>query len=588
MFIEVDRFREYFEGLKADTHDNMIGVTVVTSCDGDAMAAQRIWARIFDRFFVQFKAIPLRSYDILQKLFEKEADREMSWILLNCGGSEDLTQWIHPENHKVYILDNHRPLHLRNIESNRVFIFDDGNTQAEYLLKFAAKQRKRRRYGSEAGDHFPDSETDSRASEDEEEATAPEEGSHKRKPMSKEAEREYYRGSYYGLSAAATAYQLAEQLNLANEADVLWMAIFGITEQFLFHKIPKDMYRQQILLFQECVHTRLLHKPTSVTFGDGYKAPKFNEGRIVADDEFRFILLRHWSLYESMWHSQYVASKLGLYNNEKGKQQLDTLLSKVGIPPEHRMSAYSALPDADQKSLKAKMGEYGKAYGLKDFTFRSFFKHQGYGSALSAADLVYCVAAILEQPAETEADFRRHFWRAYEALQSDALPAVKEGIALAKAQQGALVRQATLLMAKSGLINCGPFRVGYLGEATDAADLECLRRPDILKRMARFLSDVKACQPAPATKATKPPQDKPLLLAAKNTQTGYWTVVGVDREKSDGTLGRNKFSVTFPTAALKSRAKCMTDGVDPTAIEVHQDSLRQFIDAVLFHTSTDG
>ena len=48
------------------------------------------------------------------------------------------------------------------------------------------------------------------------------------------------------------------------------MAIVGITEQFIFDKIPKDMYRQEIYLFQECVHSRLLNKPTTVTFVDGY------------------------------------------------------------------------------------------------------------------------------------------------------------------------------------------------------------------------------------------------------------------------------------------------------------------------------
>ena len=29
--------------------------------------------------------------------------------------------------------------------------------------------------------------------------------------------------------------------------------------------------------------------------------------------QFRFMLLRHWSLYESMYYSNYVASKLGTW-----------------------------------------------------------------------------------------------------------------------------------------------------------------------------------------------------------------------------------------------------------------------------------
>jgi|EP00670_Eutreptiella_braarudii_P001075 cell division control protein 45 len=590
VWIDVERFREQFENLKADNHENMIGVTVVTGCDCDALAAQRILARIFDRFFVQFKAIPLSSYSILRKLFEKEAEREMSWILLNCGAVEDVRQWMNSENHKVYIIDTQRPIHLGNIDSDKIFVFDDGRSKADYLLKFKdqtkSKARKKRR--NVEGADVPEVESDddlsedSTSSNDDTQEDKDEEGGRKRKRISKDAEKDYYRGSYYGLSAAVISYMLADQLNVSSDADVLWMAIVGITEQFIFDKIPKDMYRQEIYLFQECVHSRLLNKPTTVTFVDGFVAPKYNESRIVADDEYRFILLRHWSLYDSMWHSQYVASKLGLYQNEKGKQQLDTLLSKVGISPQHRVAAYSALPEADQKSLKTKLEEYGKSYGLRDFTFRSFFKHQGYGFALSAVDLVYGIAAVLEQPTDNEAEFRKHFWAAYEALQSDNMQSVKEGIETAKAQQGALVRQTMMLMVKSGLINCGAFRVGYLGDSTDPTDLAYLVKPVILKRMARFLAEVRQCQVA--GKATgRPPQDKPLILAAKNTKTDMWIVVGVQPDKSDGTLDRNKISVAFKFAAMKSRAKCVADGIDPTAIEVHQNSLKPFVDAVLVH-----
>ena len=74
---------------------------------------------------------------------------------------------------------------------------------------------------------------------------------------------------------------------------------------------------------------------------------------------------------------------------------------------------------------------------------------------------------------------------------SDNMQSVKEGIETAKAQQGALVRQTMMLMVKSGLINCGAFRVGYLGDSTDPTDLAYLVKPVILKRMARFLAEVR-------------------------------------------------------------------------------------------------
>ena len=50
---------------------------------------------------------------------------------------------------------------------------------------------------------------------------------------------------------------------------------------------------------------------------------------IVSDQDYRLMLLRHWSLYESMYHSSYVAARLGIWK-EKGRRRLTNLLVKMG------------------------------------------------------------------------------------------------------------------------------------------------------------------------------------------------------------------------------------------------------------------
>ena len=45
--------------------------------------------------------------------------------------------------------------------------------------------------------------------------------------------------------------------------------------------------------------------------------------------------------------------------------------------------------------------------------------------------------------------------------------------------------------------------------------------------------------------------------------------------------------VAFQLAALKTRAKGAIDGVDPAAVEVHQNSLRGFMDAVHVHLESE-
>jgi cell division control protein 45 len=46
-------------------------------------------------------------------------------------------------------------------------------------------------------------------------------------------------------------------------------------------------------------------------------------------EDFQLVLLRHWNLYDSLFHSTYVATKLGVWK-EKGRQRLTNLLVKMG------------------------------------------------------------------------------------------------------------------------------------------------------------------------------------------------------------------------------------------------------------------
>lgn len=44
------------------------------------------------------------------------------------------------------------------------------------------------------------------------------------------------------------------------------------------------------------------------------------------------MMYRHWNLYDSMFHSGYVASKMGIWR-EKGKGRLQGMLAKMGYGP---------------------------------------------------------------------------------------------------------------------------------------------------------------------------------------------------------------------------------------------------------------
>lgn len=44
---------------------------------------------------------------------------------------------------------------------------------------------------------------------------------------------------------------------------------------------------------------------------------------------YRFMLYRHWSLYDSMWHSQYIATRLGIWKENGQKVRAHTCLCSL-------------------------------------------------------------------------------------------------------------------------------------------------------------------------------------------------------------------------------------------------------------------
>ena len=62
-------------------------------------------------------------------------------------------------------------------------------------------------------------------------------------------------------------------------------------------------------------------------------------GRAV--DDFRFPLMRHWSVRGAMLHSRYVAVRLGTWQ-EKGRRKVDELLCRMGFSQRDAKQDYCA------------------------------------------------------------------------------------------------------------------------------------------------------------------------------------------------------------------------------------------------------
>jgi cell division control protein 45 len=175
------------------------------------------------------------------------------------------------------------------------------------------------------------------------------------------------------------------------------------------------------------------------------------DNSIKLSPEPRFLLVRHWSLYDSMLHSPYLAARLHVWT-EKGKRRLNKLLATMGISIQQCKQNYTHMELDLKRGLREKLLKYAPIYGLEglvppDLTAGrgregwGFVRSWGWKACLSAVDVGVIVGAMLEvkqgvvhsqnnnnnrneevivvdEEGIVEAEeYVRRFWHAYDALE---------------------------------------------------------------------------------------------------------------------------------------------------------------------------
>ena len=79
-------------------------------------------------------------------------------------------------------------------------------------------------------------------------------------------------------------------------------------------------------------------------------------GRILSQQEYKFMLLRHTSLWDSLLHSNFVASKLQVWKNS-GRQRLMEMLAKMGFPLDQCRQPWAFVGPGMRRRLNEKMAD---------------------------------------------------------------------------------------------------------------------------------------------------------------------------------------------------------------------------------------
>ncbi|KAK6908892.1 hypothetical protein I203_102898 [Kwoniella mangroviensis CBS 8507] len=433
------------------------GVVILAGTDVDGLLGARILCSLFKNDDVPYRLVPVGGYSELEtRRDEALASEELhTLILLSLGSLLTLSSYFKlPSSCHLHIIDSHRPWNLQNLfgididisedpesSEGKIWVWGDGDEFSEVMDNVKKSWEALEYEPSDSGssddgsDEDESDETDEEEEEDEEEveveveeddegqgnghgspskrvrkrrnagSTEPktkrqkeDDGRPRRLPRAvREAHHEriqryYASGTSYGQSVALTIYLLATVLERADN-DILWYAILAVTHQYITSKIDRDSYESFQSIFQDEV-VRLNHDPS--TTSNGTKIPNPDDRSIVKSEELRFMLYRHWNLYESMLHSGYVAGRLGIWK-EKGRKKLQGLLAKMGFSLQQCQQSWSHMDMDLKRKLPEQLESIAPEYGLIELSYPSFTRSFGFQlTSLSSADAVEVISSLLD------------------------------------------------------------------------------------------------------------------------------------------------------------------------------------------------
>lgn len=408
-----------------------------------------------------------------------------SVFLINCGGTLPLASVLPsaPASAVLYVIDSHRPYHPANVaDTEKVVLLGGEHDTTEPSSSAAAAARGG---GEEPASKRPRRSTTTTTNEGDD--GQEERGEEERGQEGEQLEEE---GSFYGASAAEVAFWLAESEGRDGDADVQWWAIVGATDQLVHRRVPRAAYDA----FARGMRRRLGAAAAASTTTAGETVAAAAE--IAAVRELRLVLLRHWSLYESLLHSPAFAARLGLWR-QNGRAKLALLLARAGIPLAQSRAPYTALPAPVRARAATRLPaclarpRNGSGSGnssnsnTDDLTIDTFVRDVRGARGrvrVAAADAVHAADAVLAARAPDA------FWRAHTALAAGAAHAnaLVNALAAARDQQRAVVAQAAAMLAARAVVLAGPFRYALLHES---ALLPRFLHPLALARLAHFLMD---------------------------------------------------------------------------------------------------
>ncbi|TFY59472.1 hypothetical protein EVJ58_g5762 [Rhodofomes roseus] len=601
-------------------------VIILVAPDVDALCAAQMLAELFKQDDVMYRIIPVSGHAELEHMKDELATYSdlHTLILLNMGSILELPSpdWFGDFDPRltVHVIDSSRPQNLPNLfgggeNGERIIVWDDGG--AEHL------QEERKAWEALTYEPEPDSDEDESDFGSEEDEESPEED---------EDEEAYEGGSPSGRKRRSLG-----------EARITRLAILGLTYDYSTSRISRDDYDKYHSIYYDEVARLNPPPPASAAADYDFKPQNPDDTSVYASDELRFTMFRHWNLYDAMYHSYYVASKLGIWK-ERGKKRLTGLLAKMGFSIPETQQPYSHMAKDLKLSLRHKLDQIAPEYGLVELSYPSFTRCYGYRSLpLSAADAVEAVSALLDVAGgvrmEIEVEGARnggewfgggHVWNggrqgrrrdeerenippggaASVVKTSNALATIdgkedgdgaelqwwvknfwtafdalndivrlREALPLSMALHRAIMRQGSSIIDKHDIRTLRGHRVVVLSQGPDLA---LFAHPGVLSRLALWLVEAlrDRLQGTQVAFSRSKRKSLPLVLACMNEKEGTYIVVGVMGALDFGDVRKNEFGLAFLDARERCNARTRHGSFDTSVLEIQKDDLKVFLETL--------
>lgn len=406
----------------------------------------------------------------------------------------------------------------------------------------------------------------------------------------------YTLGTSYSEPMSSLIYNLAEELG-REDNDLLWLAIVGVSSYELYGHAQQIESSRKRGDWSSNRHERIqgvlrdeVRRLNPIPAGNITRERELQEiGGIIPtharsptdtairlSPEPRFLLIRHWSLYDSMLHSPYLSCRLHIWS-EAGRKRLDRLLTKMGVSLDEARKGYTHMDMELKRGLRQRLLKFAPMYGLDglvpaadrgraDKEGWGFVRCWGWKACLSALDVAVIVGAILEIGTEpfmetstssTGKEIHRtivgsyssriralptpenspsqdggsigdpdwttnRFFAAYDALAPSAssLSHLLKYMPTAQHLHRAILRVGAALISKHQIRHLRAFRMGVVKEGPD---VPLFVHPGALVKLAGWVSE--AVGVLEAEKGAK--EKGALVLGALDEDRGVYVVVGL-------------------------------------------------------------